>query len=173
MTSETKSCRSVLAKWCEHGNGLDIGHGGMRPIVDHAICLDRGFGYPDYAASDPWPTTLKWDAFTSLPFKDGLLDFVFSSHCLEDSEDPARVMTEWVRVLRFGGRLVLFLPDQQTYEKCCYAAGTVPNGAHKFPDFSLEFVKARLPGNVKVVHEQFPFPGNPYSFALVAEKLPP
>lgn len=168
--SETDTCRERLAKFCV-GTVLEIGHGGGRPIVDHAICLDRAIDDPRRAACGEHPTHLVGDAFGTLPFKDGVMDTVYSSHVLEDSFDPQDALLEWLRVLKVGGRMVLFLPDQRTYEKCCFAHDQEPNHAHVYCDFGLEFVKARLPAGVKIIHELFPVPGNPYSFDLVIEKL--
>ena len=168
--SETDTCRERLAQFIA-GTVLEIGHGGGRPIVDHAICLDRAVGDPRRATCGEHPTHIVGNAFGTLPFADGSLDAVYSSHVLEDSSDPATVLAEWIRVLKRGGRLVLFLPDQRTYDRYCYANNQEPNHAHVFCDFGLEFIKARLPSGVKVVHELFPVPGNPYSFDLVIEKL--
>ncbi len=40
-------------------------------------------------------------------------DFVLASHLLEHLPDPVGALAEWHRVLRPGGSLVLFLPDQR------------------------------------------------------------
>lgn len=171
MSTATDDCREVLAPFCL-GNGCDLGFGGGRPIRDSAICVDREPGHPHRREeSEPWPTHLVWDVFSFLPFREGVLDYCYSSHCLEDAIDTSGVLKEWVRVLKVGGKLVLFLPDQRAYEACCRASGGLPNQAHKHADFSLDLVKAALPENCRVVFEQWPFPGNPYSFALVAEKI--
>jgi ubiquinone/menaquinone biosynthesis C-methylase UbiE len=105
-------------------------------------------------------------------FRDSVLDYVFSSHCLEDFTDTQAVLREWARVLKPGGRIVLFLPDQQTYVRHCAEKCEIPNAAHKLPHFSLAWVKecgAAL-GNLAVVHELWPVPGNAYSFDLVFQK---
>ena len=41
---------------------------------------------------------------------DGSLDYVFSSHCLEHLEKPKEALKEWIRVLKQGGVLYLYLP---------------------------------------------------------------
>lgn len=166
--SETATCRERLAPFCA-GNGLDIGAGGD-PIVPWAICLDRAEADGRRAHVGTSPTQLVGDAACLRWFRDGELDFVYSSHCLEDFKDTAAVLREWQRVLRHGGRLVLFLPDQAAYLADCAAKGTLPNQAHIHAEFSLAFVKARLPSGLRVIHEQWPVPNNPYSFDLVCER---
>jgi SAM-dependent methyltransferase len=164
-------CRERLAKFCV-GNGADLGFGGA-PITPNAICIDRPEGHPERAVVPPPvpPTHLVGDVRDLYWFKDGVLDFLFSSHCLEDFESTTEVLREWLRVIKPGGHLVLFLPDQQKYVEHCKANGEPANSAHKIPDFSLEYVKKHLPGGCEVVHELFPVPGNAYSFDLVVKKL--
>lgn len=163
-------CRERLAKWCT-GNGADLGFGGA-PISPTAICIDRAEGHPERAVvPGPVPPTHFVGDVRDLPFKDGTLDYVFSSHVLEDFEETADVLKEWARVIKVNGYIVLFLPDQPAYEKDCEKHGIMPNGAHKHRDFSLEFVKNKIPENCVVVHELWPVPGNPYSFDLVIKKL--
>lgn len=167
---ETSTCRARLAPFCV-GNGLDIGFGGT-PITKNAICLDRPENHGGRAKfeDEPWPTHLVGDAANLWWFNDNVLDFVFSSHVLEDFDDTGAVLREWWRVIRPGGRLVLFLPDQPTYVAYCLINGQLPNQAHKHENFGLDFIKARLPEQCKIIHEKFPVEGNPYSFDLVLEK---
>jgi SAM-dependent methyltransferase len=40
-------------------------------------------------------------------------DFVLSSHMLEHSANPIRALTEWLRILRPGGTLLLILPHRE------------------------------------------------------------
>lgn len=166
MSNEADSCRKVLSPYCK-GNGLDIGTNGYPPIVPNAITVDK---YP--SGNGNFPVQLVWDAFESLPFRDGTLDFVFSSHCLEDALRPFDVFCEWKRVVKRGGHIVLFLPDEQRYRAHCKAAGALPNQAHRHADFSLVWIKREcLEPDCKVVFESDPFPNNHYSFAIVIQKL--
>lgn len=43
---------------------------------------------------------------------DNSYDFVLSSHNLEHVANPIKALTEWSRVLKEGGKLVLILPDK-------------------------------------------------------------
>jgi SAM-dependent methyltransferase len=163
---ETSTCRASLAKWCE-GAGVDIGFGGHAPIVETAITSDQ---YPEPWFGSGWPNALVVDAFKRLPFSDNSLDYLYSSHCLEDAIDTRSVLAEWARVIRPGGVIVLFLPDQKTYEEDCRVQGTGPNPDHKHGHFSLDYVISCLPGTVEVIHKAFPVDYNRYSFELVVRK---
>lgn len=167
--SETATCRERLAKYCV-GTGVDLGFGGD-PITPAAICIDRDERSGARSHHDhPMPTHIVGDIWNLQWFQDGALDYIYSSHALEDAINTQAVLSEWMRVVRPGGLLVLFLPDQKTYEAYCRKEGSSPNAAHVHADFSLEFVKSRLPEKSKIISEVWPFPGNPYSFALVAQK---
>lgn len=45
-----------------------------------------------------------------LPFEDGVLQYVFSSHCLEHLENPVEALEHWRDKLVDGGTLFLYLP---------------------------------------------------------------
>jgi len=47
---------------------------------------------------------------TVVDFKDESLDYVFSSHCLEHIENWRDALSEWVRKLKPGGIIFLYLP---------------------------------------------------------------
>lgn len=170
--SETNTARSLLAPFCV-GNGCDVGAGGD-PIVPSAICIDRPEDDGRRAHVGQHPTHLMGDAANLWWFRDGCFDYVYSSHCLEDADDTAAWLREWLRVLRPGGLLVLFLPDQPTYTADCARNGSLPNQAHKHADFSLAYVRSALVDTGVATQEVaaiWPFPGNAYSFALVVRKV--
>ncbi len=164
--SETSKCRARLAPFCT-GYGADLGFGGD-PIVPHAIRVDLP---QPYASLGDLPVQLGGDARRLTWFRDESLDFIYSSHLLEDYEDTEAVLREWLRVLKPGGRLVTFCPDEQVYRRHCAATGQPYNHAHKHADFSLAYVKdiLRRIGQSRDIYE------NPlvdvYSWDLVSEKL--
>ncbi len=164
--SETSKCRARLAPYCS-GYGVDLGFGGD-PIVDHAIRVD--FPRP-YSSVGRASVQLGGDASRLPWFADNVLDFVYSSHLLEDFEDTEGALREWLRVLKPRGRLVLFCPDERVYRAHCDRTGQPYNEHHRHADFSLEKVKRILEriGGTRVLHE------NPlvdaYSWEVVVEKV--
>src|SRR5215475_12871263 len=100
--SETSAAADILAPYCE-GMGLDLGFGGL-PIKDSAITVDLKPPY-DWLKS---PQHLTGDARRLYWFQDGVLDYVYSSHLLEDfpPRDTLGIVREWLRVLKVEGRLI-------------------------------------------------------------------
>lgn len=157
---------SVVRPWVEHfckGTGLDLGCGDDL-IVPWAIGIDRN----QKGKTSILGNIAKLDAW----FKSGVMDFVFSSHALEDEYDTEAVLSNWLDVLKIGGMLVLFLPDQQLYEAHCKRNKTLPNQDHKHKHFNMEYVKQCLKnigyGPECVVFEKEPV--GVYSFILVVKK---
>jgi SAM-dependent methyltransferase len=128
-----------LAPFCV-GYGADLGFGGD-PISDAAVRID----YPNpYAHTGMYPVQLGGDASRLRWFADGVLDYVYSSHLLENFQDTKGILFEWLRVLKPGGHLILFCPDQQVYETYCRTHGKEPNPHHAHADFSLRKVQQIL-----------------------------
>ena len=164
--SETCKVRASLSRFCI-GDGLDVGFGGD-PIVPNAICMDLPKKYAHYEGH---PQHLHGSADNLNWFKDNSLDWVYSSHVFEDFENTQQVLFESLRIIRPGGFLILFLPDEQAYRSYCKSQGKPPNHNHVHEYFSLSYVKDQLKkcDNLKYVHEVFP--SNIYSFELVIQKL--
>jgi SAM-dependent methyltransferase len=164
--SETSKCRPSLAPFCQ-GDGMDVGFGGD-PIVPHAICMDLPARYASYknhvqhlhGSAD----NLQW-------FRDNSLDWIYSSHVLEDFEDTRRVLDEWLRVVKPGGFVVLYLPDEPTYRKFCADHGRPPNAHHIHATFGPQHVRQLLAhrDDFEIVHQRFPV--GIYSFELVIKKF--
>ena len=172
-TSETCLVRGGLVHYCV-GEGVDIGYGGD-PICETAICVDLEKRYARYASFQNYPQHLYGDATSLYWFSDNSLDYVYSSHVLEDFEDTKSVFTEWLRVLKPGGKMVLYLPDEQAYRKWCRDKGLKSNINHIHLNFSLNYMKNILTNfeNVEIIHERFPCEtesGKEYSFELVIKK---
>lgn len=130
--SETSKCRARLAKYCE-GMGVDVGFGGDL-IVPRAMGVDLERMYCPPLGGDPQHIVVDSE---KLPFEDGTLDFVFSSHLIEDFsyEEQCVVIDEWRRVLKPGGRMILYAPIEQVYRKRCEETGQTYNEAHVEKDF--------------------------------------
>jgi SAM-dependent methyltransferase len=166
LPSETAKSRKSLAPFCV-GYGVDLGFGGD-PIADHAIRVDLPRPYTKTGRNQSVQlggdcADLKW-------FRDNSLDFVYSSHLLEDFPDTAAVLREWMRVLKPGGHLVILCPDEQRFRAHCARTGQGLNPYHKHADFSLAKVKAMMAeiGGNQIVHEKDPV--HIYSWELVCRK---
>ena len=164
-TSETSKCRNRLAPYLQ-GYGLDLGFGGD-PISLSAIRMD--FPVP-YTNVGNLPVQLGGKAEDLYWFRDNVLDYVYSSHLLEDFFDTEEVLKEWIRVLKPGGRLLIFCPDEQRFRKHCAETGQPYNTAHVHEFFSLESVKKTIAGlgHTKIIYEKDNV--DIYSWDLVCEK---
>ena len=85
---------------------LDIGYRGTTPnadaITEAAIGIDL-----DYPAYDG----------RRLPFADGSQDAVFASHVLEHITDYRNALSDWYRVVRIGGFIIICVPHHYIYER--------------------------------------------------------
>ena len=159
--SETAKHREAFLPYCV-GNGLDIGYGGD-PITETAITLDQEHRY---SHEGNHPQNLVADAAVLSMFADDALDYVYSSHCIEDFEDTAGVLREWLRIVKRRGYLCLLFPDERVYRiksKTC-------NVAHVHDDFGLQFVMDRLPDNCKIITAEQMFHGDDYNCILIVKK---
>lgn len=171
--SETSLARRDLAVFCE-GVGLDLGYGGDK-IVPWAVSVDRGMGAEvrgRYGGEREQMTCegerdvvgLRW-------FGDGVMDFVYSSHCLEDFEDTVGVVRGWMRVLRVGGLMVLLLPDEGRYRRYCERVGVQRNLEHVHEGMGMGYMRGVM-GMVGVEEVWVKDPcGSEYSFGMVVRKL--
>jgi SAM-dependent methyltransferase len=103
------------------GRGIDIGAGndGLSNFKDF---------FPGIQEVRDWD----WhdgDAQLMQGIEDNTYDFVHSSHCLEHLLNPYEGLSNWIRICRPGGHLVILVPDEDLYEQ-----GQFPstfNGDHK------------------------------------------
>lgn len=98
-------------KWLYHkymsGKGVDIGWRG-NGLVDPKPVLPTSIGIET--------DTPGYDGI-NLPFPDGSLDYVFSSHMLEHHPRPVEAIAAWHRALKVGGHIITIVPHQHLYEK--------------------------------------------------------
>jgi hypothetical protein len=139
--SETSKHREFFSPFAL-GSGVDVGFGGD-PLVDHAITFDMPQPYTSVGGA---VQHLGGDA-RNLPFRRGTLDWIYSSHLIEDFtyEDLIPLLKDWVTIIKpRGGRLLLLAPDQQRFLAHCARTGQPINEAHKEPDFSLGTFKKKV-----------------------------
>lgn len=171
-TSEIERYRELVVPWCV-GNGCDVGSGGV-PAVPWAIQIE--FPEKDYAhyhsgdkRAQP-PNSFRGFA-DDLPFKDGALDFLVSSHLLEDFSDWKPCLKEWTRVLRRGGKLIILIPEKSLWE-AEMKRGRTPNCSHRHEGTVGELSRYARLMNWKVIKDELTsLVPDDYSIIFVAEKL--
>lgn len=130
FSSETAKYRHLTAKYCT-GAGVDIASQGVA-VVPWAISFDLPEPeFLHYSNGQPpkGPIHLRGHA-DHLPFSDRSLDFVYSSHLLEDYLDWLPVLSEWQRCVRVGGHLIILVPDKTLWNEAI-ARGQSPNCSHR------------------------------------------
>jgi predicted SAM-dependent methyltransferase len=113
LGSEAAKIKWELPRYTR-GTGLDVGCGKCK-------AFDRYIGVDDYSHTLLFGHQFKADVMCKAEnlhlFADRSLDFVFSSHLLEHMSDPGAVLKEWSRIVKDGGHLILYLPDEDEYPK--------------------------------------------------------
>ncbi len=157
IMSETSRYRHLTRPYCllpngEPGCGVDLASGGD-PVVSWAWQLELPHDqYAYYNCNTPvrGPIQLRADAFTHRASEADSLDWVYSSHLLEDKprdQWPA-IMAMWASMLKPGGLLILLVPERTRWE-AALRRGQSPNCSHAGPepavgDMSIAAVAAGL-----------------------------
>ncbi len=114
--SEAAKHRHLVVPYCI-GMGVDLGSSGV-PIVPWVIQMDLPL--EQFAVYNPHRQGdhihIRGDSRV-LPFKDEVLDFVHSSHLLEDFEEWEPILQEWDRVLKMGGHMMIAVPDHARFRQ--------------------------------------------------------
>lgn len=110
VNNSQKEFEKYLKKWTikdnRYMNGIDVGCGTSR-IDNMIVSIDQQSNY-SYAHAQ-----LVWNCHDLEIFSDNKLDFIFSSHCLEDFEDIPVVFLNWWKKLKLDGFMLLLLPDME------------------------------------------------------------
>lgn len=112
---------------------LDLGSGGYA-VTDFAIQVELPsdqFNVYTGGRKPDKPIHIHGDIF-NLPFKDNTVGSVFASHLIEDwpRDKWPEFFTEWKRVLRPGGFLVVLVPERERWGYCVNVLGQCPNCSH-------------------------------------------
>jgi len=169
--SESSKYRHVFEKYCS-GCGLDVGCQG-EPAVPHAWGIDLpAFEFEAYngGAAARGPIQLRGSA-TMIPAGTASLDFVISSHLLEDYEDWMPPLKEWVRVLKTGGKLIVLIPDRERWA-AALRNGQPPNDAHRHEGRAGELSEYAERLGLRVIEDRLTdLSAEDYSILFVAQKL--
>lgn len=159
IQSETSKIRALVTPFTS-GCGIDIGYGGDS-VSRSTINIDLP---APYTRLGDYPLHLRGDGCDLVWFRDGVLDYVYSSHLLEDFEDMETILTEWLRVIKPRGRLILCMPDEQKYRAHCKKIGEDPNEHHTHDTLDMGQVLAMLDGLEIELSKEVG-----YSFVIVAK----
>lgn len=156
---EVDKCRHRVTGFCA-GRGLDIGCG-PKKIVTTAIGIDAGGSAANLHLDLGEPDALRC-------FANDSMDYVFSSHCLEDLIDWKGALRDWWRLIRYGGYLVLYGPDPDYYPRVG-TAGANPNHQHDLYGAEVwDYLQTF--GDAKLVEISRHNETNEYSWQLVVRK---
>lgn len=165
--SETSRYRGLVAHLCT-GNGADLGSAGD-PVVSHAINVDLPEkDYARYNVTRP-KAVIQWRGTAlDLPFKDGTLDWLNSSHLLEDFplEQWQSILNEWSRVLKPGAHLIISLPSHLRF-RAAVSRGQGDNLSHRHESEPGELTGFLVPMGYDVLRDSF-VSDHPYEYSILA-----
>lgn len=152
------------------GRGLDLGCGPFKAFP-HFIGVDNGHHWGNEGVDVSVKTCENLELFAS-----DSMDFVFSSHLLEHLENPPEALVEWMRVIKPGGHLVLYLPHAEFYPQVGEPGANPDHKVNLWPEELIKCMKAVCPGWDLLINEDRNYDrgpgvaGNEYSFFQVYQK---
>lgn len=161
--SETYYRLHLTQLYCK-GNGIDVGSQGS-PVNINSIQIE----YDRLRFSDDVPIHWEGDGTQNLPFKDNVLDYVYSSHLIEDYVDWIPILKEWNRMIKMNGHIVIMVPDHIKFRECV-SKGQADNLNHKhesYPGELTEIYKQHF-SNFEIVSDYIT---DNYNILFVAKKL--
>lgn len=162
--SETEFINNFLKTKENMLNGLDVGCSNKKK-VNYAVGIDQdrnGGKTPE----------IVWDGTKELPFRDGTLDFICASHCIEHIKDPVQAIHDWGDKLRVGGLLLLIVPHKKFIPNIGTPDGDPTHVADYLPSDFLDNVLNKLPEKGdKWKCLSFDKINNSWSFDVFLEKM--
>lgn len=155
---------SFVAPLCVGDKVVEMGVG-FNKTVPHAIGVDRVAPNDDcqHIGLRPCVADVQADVSKPLPFPDLSVDTIIARHVLEHITDTIETLTNWNRILKMGGRLLIAVPNQEL----CNSIPLNPEHVHAFTPTSLAKVVSLC--GFKAI--QAIDPGNGHSFIAHFEKV--
>jgi predicted SAM-dependent methyltransferase len=154
--NESAKCKYDVIPYMR-GRGVDLGCGPWK-IFPHCIGVDQIPG------ADVCSSVTRLDQFA-----DASMDFVYSSHTLEDIDDTEATLREWWRLLKVGGYLILYLPHKEFYPNIGQP-GANPAHRHDFMPDDIVEIMLHVTGDFDLKLKQDRNQGFEYSFLEVWQK---
>ena len=163
--SETAKIRPKVEKYLQGKKILDYGCGTDK-VVPHAIGIDMrqvpGVDIPIFKLNDVYDLEV-----TTYAGEIGTFDAVYSSHFLEHLKNDQRMLDSWIKLIKVGGFLVLYLPSDLHYDnKSNKEHFQIYTHEQFVQDFTLQHSD-----KMKVVEDGLDVGPDRYSFYIVAEKI--
>lgn len=154
--------------------GADIGCGPSkifphRPDRPEHVCIGVDSGKDTKLFGVQMRPDVVHDIATSTPFEDGTLDWIFSSHTLEHLDEPALALDAWMRALKVGGYLILYLPHKDLYPRIGQH-GANPDHKHDFDNYDVRQLMLSLDHGWTLVEDDIRSRGREYSLFQVYRK---
>lgn len=159
---ESRKIKYLLPRYTR-GRGLDIGCG-TEKAFPHFIGVDNGHHFGKGAAD------VMCEADDLSMFAADSMDFVFSSHVLEHMVDMQKALTEWGRVIKPGGYLILYVPSADLYPKCG-EPGANPDHKHDIYKGDIPKLIDQTPYAWDQIVKEERSEGNEYSLFEVYKKV--
>ena len=157
------------------GKGLDLGCGPTKLFeTEFVFAVDDGSD-PNVANAN-----MRLDVRDLSTFSAGSWDFAFSSFTLQyfTYKEVPNVLREWMRVIKVGGTLCLYLPDSDQYPKCnepelgiVAEPGVNPRNAWNVTYARLVAALEKVHFNFDVCEYQVCSEGDEYALWMVVRKL--
>jgi predicted SAM-dependent methyltransferase len=147
---------------------INLGSGGR--AVPGWVCIDRSpnvllsrfpsvkrafsrVGILSEAHMTAWDPTVKRHDIRSLPYPDGSVDAVYSSHALEHIylDEARQVLADSARVLRSGGMIRIALPDATVIARRFLNSADDPAAGREYNDALLAHPTMRRRGIQRIV----------------------
>lgn len=153
------------------GCGVDVGSQGW-PVVPWAISFDLpADDFNKYCGGASAKGIIHLCGHVlGLPFRDGVLDWVYSSHLIEDFplDQWQFVIGEMMRCVKPGGCVVTICPEVERW-KAYVANGGIPNYNHRHEGVLGDFAAVAAQLGVCLVEERMTevYPGDYSMFAVI------
>jgi ADP-heptose:LPS heptosyltransferase/predicted SAM-dependent methyltransferase len=179
--NETQKVHHRIAPFVS-GHGVDLGCGCWplkveKTMENSCLAIDGGYSPQACAVADMISDVSALPQFSNESF-----DYVYSSHTLEDMSYPEAVLTEWWRILKPGGNLILYLPLARQVAKSLgiekweefYPDKGTPGAnfahEHDYSPIEIREMVARI-GNAELLVDEIRGEYDEYSFLQVYRKL--
>lgn len=167
--SEAARARDALEKYCV-GIGIEFGAGGD-PLSKNSITQDQE---NPYTKVGDVKQILRGDCRYVPYVCDECLDHVAQNHVAEDFSytELVSIITEWRRILKLGGFLIMNCPDQQVFKRHITLTNQGDNLAHVEQSMSLSTFKEFVLSKTGPWEIEYECPlRDGYSWHLVAKKI--